>query len=370
MSLRLATFNIENLMTRFDFSGFRNGQKQDRVLKLFDVESEGVYRQLEQARVIAATDDTRQMSALAIADADADIICLQEVDNMAALEAFEAGYLFRMMGNGYQRKYLVEGNDSRGIDVAVLMREQTRDGQPIEFRGITSHAGVTYAEFGLFNNRLEGSGLHPKDRIFKRDCLEVDLAIGGLPLTLYVVHLKSMGGPRDGVDGRHATMAVRQAEALAVRRIIETRFGAGQAASHNFVICGDMNDYQERVDVIGSRRSGYRFEHRREDASALDVFSHDGFAENAVARREPLDRWTLYHARGPEEQWLCQLDYLWLSPNLARASAAHIPEIIRAGQPYRTVFPPGQAVERYPRTGWDRPKASDHCPVVMTLELK
>jgi len=27
-------------------------------------------------------------------------------------------------------------------------------------------------------------------------------------------------------------------------------------------------------------------------------------------------------------------------------------------------------VERYPRTGWDRPKASDHCPVVMTLDLK
>ena len=43
--------------------------------------------------------------------------------------------------------------------------------------------------------------------------------------------------------------------------------------------------------------------------------------------------------------------------------------IIRNGQPYRTPFPPGQAVERYPRIGWDRPKASDHCPVVMALEL-
>ncbi|MGO6901693.1 endonuclease, partial [Rhizobium ruizarguesonis] len=137
----------------------------------------------------------------------------------------------------------------------------------------------------------------------------------------------------------------------------------------SFAICGDMNDYQERVDVIGRRGAGYRFEHQDEAESALDVFSRDGFAENVVRRREPLDRWTLYHARGPQEQWLCQLDYLWLSPALAAHNVGRLPEIIRSGQPYRTIFPPGQEVERYPRTGWDRPKASDHCPVVMTLDL-
>ncbi|MGO8485094.1 endonuclease, partial [Rhizobium leguminosarum] len=67
-------------LTRFDFTGCRNQLRQDRVIKLFQVSSEGVYQQLEQARVIAATDDTRQMSALAIADADADILCLQEIE--------------------------------------------------------------------------------------------------------------------------------------------------------------------------------------------------------------------------------------------------------------------------------------------------
>ena len=54
---------------------------------------------------------------------------------MEALKAFEYGYLFRMVGNGYRQKYLVEGNDSRGIDVAVMMREETRDGQQIELEG-------------------------------------------------------------------------------------------------------------------------------------------------------------------------------------------------------------------------------------------
>ncbi|XAZ21986.1 endonuclease/exonuclease/phosphatase family protein [Sinorhizobium sp. B11] len=368
MSLRLATFNVENLMTRFDFTGYRNQLRQDRVIKLFEVNNEGVYQQLEQARVIASTDDTRQMTALAIADADADILCLQEIDNMAALQAFEYGYLYRMVGNGYRQKYLVEGNDSRGIDVAVLMREETRDGQKIELRDIKSHAMATYRDFDLFDEEI-GKTNRLDDKIFKRDCLELDLRIGGVPITLYVVHFKSMGNPRDGLDGRQSTLPIRRAEARAVRRIIEDRFGAGHTAKKNFVICGDMNDYQERVDVIGRRGTGYRFEHRDEAESALDVFSQDGFAENVVRRREPLDRWTLYHSRGPEEQWLCQLDYLWLSPALAAANAKRIPEIIRHGQPYRTIFPPGQEVERYPRAGWDRPKASDHCPVVMTLDL-
>ncbi len=369
MSLRLATFNVENLMARFDFTGFRNQLRQDRVLKLFEVRTEGVYQQLEQARVVAATDDTRQMTALAIADTDADIICLQEIDSLAALRAFEYGYLYRMVGNGYRQKYLVEGNDSRGIDVAVMMREETRDGQPIVLKSLTSHAMTTYRDFDLFNDDLAALGYHPDDKIFKRDCLELDLAIGGVPLTLFVVHLKSMGSPRDGLDGRQATMPLRQAETRAVRRIVENRFGAGHTANRNFAICGDMNDYQERVDVIGSRRTGYRFEYQQEKASALDVFSHDGFAENVMRRRDPMERWTLYHARGPQEQWLCQLDYLWLSPALALSNATAVPEIVRNGQPYRTVFPPGQEVERYPRTGWDRPKASDHCPVVITLDL-
>jgi mRNA deadenylase 3'-5' endonuclease subunit Ccr4 len=106
--------------------------------------------------MIAETDDTRQLSALAIADADADILCLQEVDSMPALQAFEYGYLYRMVGNGYRQKYLVEGNDSRGIDVAVLMREETRE-RP-EDRGAWTckqpRCMLTYQDLGLFNDEL------------------------------------------------------------------------------------------------------------------------------------------------------------------------------------------------------------------------
>ena len=56
MSLRLATFNVENLMNRFDFSGYRNQLNEDRTLALFDIQNEAEYRLLEQARTIAQSD--------------------------------------------------------------------------------------------------------------------------------------------------------------------------------------------------------------------------------------------------------------------------------------------------------------------------
>ena len=74
MSLRLATFNVENLLSRFDFTGFRNQTRQDRVLRLFSIRSEAEFQRLEEARAIALADDARQQSALAIADADADVL--------------------------------------------------------------------------------------------------------------------------------------------------------------------------------------------------------------------------------------------------------------------------------------------------------
>lgn len=368
MSLRLATFNVENLISRFDLSGYQN-HGQDRTLSLFDIGSEAEYRALEQARAISQSDDTRQLSALAIAATRADILCMQEVDNIEALKAFEYGYLFKMIGEGYRQKYTTAGNDTRGIDVAVMMRHETADGEPIEFVRMTSHADVTYEQMGLHTPELAATGNAANERIFRRDCLEIDVTVGGRPLTLYLVHFKSMGPPRNGLDGRQASMPIRIAEAQAVRRIIEERFGKDHAAAMNWAICGDMNDYRQRVKVDGDQFGGYRFEVLGEDRSCLDVLLADGFCENVVERRPEMDRWSFYHSRGPQERHLCQLDYILLSKGLAARNATAIPDIVRNGQPWRTVFPPGQEVERFPRAGWDRPKASDHCPVAVTLNM-
>ena len=367
MTVRIATFNTENLLSRFDFSGFRNELRQDRVAQLYDFASEAQYHQAEIARAISLTDDTRQLTALAIADADADILCMQEVESLDTLHRFEYGYLFKMIGDGYRHKVLIEGNDSRGINLALMTREHTLDGAKIEVEAVASHAHLTYEAMGLYTPDL-AEVAKPHDKVFKRDCLEVDLKIGSKRLTVYVVHFKSMGSPRNGVDGRTHTMAVRVAEARAVRKIISERFGP-DGGGKRYVIAGDFNDYAEKLTITGDRRNGYRFTPEDAEDGAVRVLTAGGFAENVVARRPEMDRWTLYHTRGPEERHLCQLDYLLASPALTRSNRDRLPDIIRAGQPWRTLFPPGQQVDRYPRTGWDRPKASDHCPVAMTFDL-
>ena len=369
MVLRIATFNAENLMHRFDFTGFRNELRRDRALQLLHIRDKEHYEELEQARVVSHTDDAMQLTALAIADTRADILCLQEVENLEALKAFEYGYLFKMVGRGYRHKYLIEGNDGRGIDVAVMTRDETATGEKIEFIGMKSHAHVTFKDFGLHTKLLGERGLKPNDKIFKRDCLEIDFKIGGKHLTLFVVHFKSMSSGRDGIDGRTWTMPIREAEAKAVRMIIENRFGKDQTDSKRWMICGDMNDYRSRILVKGERHKGFAFEPVEEETSGFDPFLEGGFSVNLSQDMPKIEQWTLFHSRGPEERHLCQLDYLLASPSLAEKNPTAMPEIIHGGQPHRTPFPEGQNVERYPRTGWDRPKASDHSPVVVELNL-
>jgi hypothetical protein len=81
-----------------------------------------------------------------------------------------------------------------------------------------------------------------------------------------------------------------------------------------------------------------------------------------VDRLPDAERWTHYWDSGNEYR---RLDYLLLSRALANANPG-APEIMRKGQPLRASRYTG---ERSAGIGEHRPKASDHCPVVMALEL-
>lgn len=370
MKLRVATFNIENLLSRHRFGP---GDRPDAAaaLSLFDFQAPQVREAVERALAVALEDDKRQMTGLAIAETKADILCLQEVDNLGVLQAFIANYVQRISDVRYDHFRLIEGNDQRGIDVAFACRRDLVAGPHAV--SIRSHREETYRSLGLHDSALTALGIRPDAPIFKRDCLEVSLDIAGKALTLFICHFKSMGNGHD--NGRDATAPVRRAEARAVREIILRRFGP-QWREANWIIAGDLNDYFETIGPGGTIRPT--------QPSGLDVLVDD-FAVNPVAGLAPHERWTHFHrrwsqTRGELIEEHVQLDYLLLSPALAAASGPQPRvDIVRRGQPYRVPLDPrdpdrsiaylATRADRYPRVGWDRPKASDHCPLVVEITL-
>lgn len=365
MTLRIATFNVENLYARFDFSG--KVTRGARVVGAYAIEDAQDYDLVRKAFEATASDDMRQLTALAVADANADVICLQEVDDQLALDMFYENYLrpvlrqrFAAATKGLDREQrarvasawfydfrtVIPGNDSRGIDVAVMSRF------PFD---ATSNAALTL-DF-LRGAPLDWARLEPLAatrgrKLFPRDCVEIEVATPFGPLTLFNCHFKSMQPLSRESDGRFDTRALREAEAMGVRRIVERRFGGEQGArAADWAICGDLNDY---VEIDGEPAPG----------GALGPLLDDGFAVNVLSRLPPRERWTHYFA---SEDVYVQLDYVLLSPALAARNPQASPQVIRKGQPHRA--PRLEGAPRYPRVGWARPKASDHCPVAIALDL-
>jgi predicted extracellular nuclease len=147
--------------------------------------------------------------------------------------------------------------------------------------------------------------------------------------------------------GRDNTRPVRQAEATAVKEILEDRFG--DPSTHDWVIAGDLNDYTE-TDGTPDQNHG------------LNPLLSNGFSFNLVKNiPDPRNRWTHFYS---EDNSYHQLDYILLSPSLREKNPDLQPRIIRKGQPYRAER---YVADRWPRIGYERPKASDHCPVAVDL---
>jgi endonuclease/exonuclease/phosphatase family metal-dependent hydrolase len=368
MRLRIATFNVENLASRQRF-GPKERPDTGPALSLFDVPEAEAREVVQRSVAVALEDDKRELSALAIAETDADILVLQEIDNLGVMQPFFANYVHRLSDLRYGHFRLIDGNDPRGIDVAFAARLNLfKDKRQVKAR---SYHEKTFGEMGVFSEELTQFGIKQDDLIFNRDCLEVTLDLGTTELVLYICHFKAIA---DRDDGRQYTRPIRQAEARAVRRIIKERFGEGWRNA-NWIIAGDLNDFIERIGPGG--------EVIRAEPGGLDLL-FDDFAVNPVDRLPPEERWTFYFRQLPlngrvaEEQHI-QLDYILLSPALAAANPEPKIELIRRGLPYRVPLDPtnrdrsigylSTRGNRYPRVGWDRPKASDHCPLVVEIEV-
>lgn len=365
MRLRVATFNVENLSARWRFAEAQRGESA-AALSLVDFAHPRDRQAAERTLALALEDDKRQMTALAIAETRADILCLQEVDSLRVLDAFFANYVHRIADRRYGHFQLVEGNDRRGIDVAFACRRDLPHGDV----RVTSHVEATFADFDVWDRDVGAFGIRPGDRVFNRDCLMIDVDMGKYALTVFVVHLKSMNNGRD--DGRAATMPLRRAEARAVRALVARRFGPDWRHAP-WVIAGDFNDFTCKVVGETVEEAG---------PSGIDPLL-DRFAVNPLSSLPCRERWTHFHrawseAKGDYVTEHAQLDYVLLSPALAAAGEVGV-EVIRRGLPYRVPLDPAHpdrsvahlstTGDRYPRVGWDRPKASDHCPLVVEFTL-
>lgn len=150
-------------------------------------------------------------TARVIADVDADILGVIEVENRPTLKAFAVTAL-KKAGVDYPHAMVIDGNDNRGIDVGLL----AKDGY--EIAEMRSHV----------DDVANGS------TIFSRDCAEYEVTTPtGATVVVMVNHLKSKLPP---VKDSNAT---RLAQADRVKEIYEARRAEGY---DNIAIVGDLND--------------------------------------------------------------------------------------------------------------------------------
>ncbi|MDD2890643.1 MAG: endonuclease/exonuclease/phosphatase family protein [bacterium] len=303
--IRIGTFNVENLFARFKFKA-NEGKKEDTYLSNGWTINETAFE--------VTNPEERRFTANAIRDLDADVLALQEVENLNILKRFNNGYLKEL---GYSYFALISGNDPRFINIAVLSR------YPIVH--IRSHQHCRRPD--------------SKSLIFSRDCLEVDVFLPGeKTFTLYINHFKSMLG------GREATMEKRKLQTETVVKIINARFDKN-INKKAFVVLGDFNDYRDGDNA----------------SPGLAPLLKQEWLSDAVMRLPANERWTHFY-KGTKEY--NQLDYILLSKAIADSNIDSKPIIIRKGQPLRA-----GNYNQYAGIGQDKPKASDHCPVGIDIKL-
>jgi len=310
--MRVATFNVENLFTRYLFArGVDHRQAKTHGFTTEDL------------RFRVADPASKRLTAQTMMAMEADVFALQEVEGLDVLKQFRDRHLGGP--DRWPHALVIDGNDQRRIDVGVLSRF------PIVHARSWQHlrSGPRYT--------------------FDRDCLEVDVEGPLGRLTLYINHFKSMRAPnRTHGSGRALTRDRRLAQARAVKQIITDRFGPDPSDAP-FIVLGDLNDF------VADDEQG---------RSAIRDLVQWSAVENVLDRLPEQERWThCFTGRRKQRPAYRQLDFLLPSAGLAARNPG-LPEVERRGQPGRARRYTG---ERFEGVGSDRPKSSDHCPVLFEL---
>lgn len=295
--IRIATFNVENLYARYNFAKNYTPTADGFTINnlAFDLHDE----------------DAKKLTAKVIKAMDADVVCLQEIENMEVLERFVSRYLG---GKGYKYRMLIDSHEIRRMDVAVISKLPIIDTQ-------------TYRHE---RNKKNTAWL------FSRDCLQVIVEKEGKLLTLFNNHFKSM------LYTREETKPRRKEQVDWVAKLITDLYGG--TYNGNFVVLGDFNDYRD------------------DETSLTALIDHPGLVDVTKEMSED-EKWTHYWAGGCEYK---QIDFILLGKKLAKHNDGVKPQMIRKGLPHRAEKYDGK---RFKNVGENHPKASDHCGVFMDIEL-
>ncbi len=229
--LGFARSKFPKARTPSDIAGLRKTRKPDgtlrvatyNVLNLFD-EHDDPYRADEVMRPKPRQEMERV--AARIRQLDADVIALQEVENKFYLRQFVLTFLPDM---GYEDIVLIEANNHRGIDCAILSRYPVGPVTTHQFARCTGPDGKVYP--------------------FQRDLLKARImGPEGFEFDMYCVHLKSKYG------GAEASEPLRQAEATYIRELADQVLKNDAQAP--FLIAGDFNDSWDSKSLEIIRGSG------------------------------------------------------------------------------------------------------------------
>lgn len=334
-TIRIGTFNCENLFLRYKFVGPSLKKKKEESHAAYEARvraaREAAYKEFEQRgveldwlhreveRFDPISGKQRKATAMVITENEPDIMALVEIESMEALRKFNSTEFFGKKRFPYFM--LIDGNDPRGIDVALLSK------YPITH--LRSYIHDTY-------KTPTGGTVET----FSRDCLVARVEIGKTPITFFINHFKSkfMDNPER-----------RKKQAKRVTEIIDETFGK-QATKSRFAVLGDFNEVPT-------------------DQSLRPLLTYQGL-ENVVNRLPPGERWTHVYEKNGSVQSVSQLDYILLSTTLAQGVKG-VPRIERRGlaryQKLNQYYP--DDAPRFPSVDKPGTEASDHCAVFVDVEV-
>jgi endonuclease/exonuclease/phosphatase family metal-dependent hydrolase len=263
-----------------------------------------------------------RMTAKVIQTLGADIVGVVEAESRPSLVRFQDDVIRRILSPRgtptigprlFDHIMLIDGNDDRGIDVAVM----TRAGYEIEL--IRSHVDD------------EDKG----NRIFSRDCAEYHIKTpSNQRLVLLVNHFKSKGFGTPAASNRK-----RKLQAQRVKKIYE---GLRKAGAKHVAVIGDLNDTPDS-DPLSPLIKGTDLKDISEHPKFNDGGRPGTFGNGAAGNK---------------------IDYILLSPALfARATGGQTFRMGVWGGTKGTLFP------HFPEITKAAEAASDHAAVIAEINL-